>query len=121
MNSLKIMHLVNLCHFDIKIDNVGWSPTFKKLVFLDFGLTAAVPEPKGYKTLTDFKGTYNYCSPEMKKLYHLRESSYVDSYYNDLYCLRTTWKQIDHMKQIRVKTSLLFNNLQEYLKDLSFQ
>lgn len=81
------MHTFNICHFDIKTDNIGWSYTFKKLVFLDFGLTEAVFESKGFKTSTDFKGTFRYCSPEMKKLYHLKQPLLIDTYYNDLYSL----------------------------------
>ena len=43
---------------------------------------------------TRFKGSFNYCSPEMKKLFTLKEDGYVDFYYNDLHCLSRTWKNM---------------------------
>lgn len=92
MASLKVMHNLNICHFDIKLENVGWSEAYKKFVFLDFGLTQAVFEPKGYKTKTNFRGTFRYCSPEMRKLYYIKNSSLIDPYYNDLHSLQITLK-----------------------------
>lgn len=79
---------------DIKNDNVGWSPSFNKFVFLDFNLTKVVVEDIGYTTYSSFVGSYVYSSPEMKKLYFLRSKSYVDLYFNDLYGLRLTWQGI---------------------------
>lgn len=76
---------------DIKNDNVGWSPTFNKFVFLDFNLTKVIVEDIGYMTFSSFVGSYLYSSPEMKKLYFLRPKGYVDLYYNDLYGLHLTW------------------------------
>lgn len=46
------MHNLQICHLDIKYENIGWSATFKKFVFLDFGLSMIVNEPIGKKTLT---------------------------------------------------------------------
>lgn len=80
------MHSFNICHFDIKLDNIGWSSTFQKLVFLDFGMTEIIDVSQGYKKLITFRGTYNYCSAEMKKFYHLKVASFVDTYWNDLHC-----------------------------------
>ena len=96
--SLKIMHSFNICHFDIKVDNIGWSEAYKKLIFFDFGMTEVVDAPQGFKTKTNFKGTYNFCSPEMKKLYHLKTHSFVDAYYNDLHCLQFSWAQINNIR-----------------------
>ena len=92
------MHSLNICHMDIKPENVAWSEFFGKFVFLDFGFTSVLSEPAGNKSKTGFKGTYNYCSPEMKKLYYLKKQEYVDLYYNDLHCLELTWKQMDILR-----------------------
>ena len=78
---------MNICHKDIKYENIGFSKKHNKFVFLDFGFTKSLNEPLGYKSLTIYEGTFNYSSDEMKKLYFLREKGYVDLYYNDLHCL----------------------------------
>ena len=36
---LKIMHQHHIVHFDIKPDNIMFSPHFKKPVFIDFGFS----------------------------------------------------------------------------------
>ena len=87
LSLLKTMHSLRICHLDIKTENVGWSPAFQKFVFLDFSFTKIIKEKIGHKTFTGFYGTYNYCCPEMKKLFLLGEMSYVDLYLNDLYSL----------------------------------
>jgi serine/threonine protein kinase len=33
------MHQLNITHNDIKPDNIVYSPIFKKLVFIDFGMS----------------------------------------------------------------------------------
>ena len=40
--SLKILHSLQICHIDIKVDNIAWSPSFHKFVFLDFGFSKFV-------------------------------------------------------------------------------
>lgn len=86
------MHSLGICHLDIKKENIGWSETYKKLVFLDFSFTFNTKSEIGEKTNTGFAGTYSYCSPEMKKLYWLGTTSEIDLYYNDLFCLQRAWK-----------------------------
>lgn len=44
------MHILKIIHQDIKPDNIMYSPTFKKLVFIDFGGCLMVEEPLGLKT-----------------------------------------------------------------------
>lgn len=84
------MHMLGFYHGDIKYDNIGWSPKFKKFVFLDFGFSKFINEELGFKTASRFQGTYNYCSEEMKKLYISKKIAPVDLYYNDLHCLQRT-------------------------------
>ena len=56
------MHILKIIHRDIKPDNIMYSPTFKKLVFIDFGGCLIINEPLGAKTFTYFFGTTKYCS-----------------------------------------------------------
>lgn len=56
------MHSLNMVHSDIKETNIGYSPNFKKYVFIDFGISSILPEHLGEKSMTYFKGSYNYCS-----------------------------------------------------------
>lgn len=37
--SLLLMHKMNITHNDIKPQNIVYSPSLKKLVFIDFGLS----------------------------------------------------------------------------------
>jgi len=57
------MHRFNIVHFDIKPENIMFSPTFKKAVFIDFGLSEIIKESFGHKSLFKFRGTLEYCSP----------------------------------------------------------
>ena len=84
---LKTIHSLQICHLDIKIDNIGWSPSFQKFILLDFTFTKFVKQRIGYKSMTSFYGTFHYASLEMKKIFWLRKNSYVDLYYHDLYGL----------------------------------
>jgi serine/threonine protein kinase len=79
---------------DLKLENIGWSLSRGKLVFLDFNLSVIIGEKIGYKTLFGFVGTYNYSSPEMRKLFFLKSQSYVDLYYNDFHCLQKIWEKL---------------------------
>ena len=79
-----MLHHFQMVHCDIKCDNIGWSKTKWKYVILDYGFAGFISEQKGYKTLTKFRGTREYCSEEMQKTYFLKEPLHVDLYYNDL-------------------------------------
>jgi len=75
-------------HLDIKNTNIMYSPSLKELVFIDFGFSRVIEEQPGFKTMTKFLGSINYCSPEMVSLFSLRlERAYVDLYYNDMHSL----------------------------------
>ncbi len=78
--SLDILHSLQVVHRDIKPENIMWSPSFQKLVFIDFGLSEIVKERPGEKTLTSYVGSYSYCSPEMQKCFVLQKSRHVDLY-----------------------------------------
>lgn len=59
--SLQLMHSLNIIHGDIKLENVMWSSTFQKNVFIDFGLSRILKQSIGELTYTSFFGTYHYC------------------------------------------------------------
>ena len=60
--ALAFMHSFRITHSDIKKDNVMYSPSREKLVFIDFNCSSAVKEKPGFKTLTKFIGTPGWCS-----------------------------------------------------------
>jgi len=63
------MHQLSIVHVDIKIVNIMYSKSYKKIVFLDFGTSFCIKNKVGFKkTLNSFYGTYIYASREMKKL-----------------------------------------------------
>ena len=72
---------------DIKPPNIMLSPSLNKAVFIDFGFAEVLAEECGFKTMTSFRGTMFYTSPEMRKLY-LNVAGWVDLYYNDLFGLQ---------------------------------
>jgi serine/threonine protein kinase len=89
--NLRLMHNFKIIHFDIKPDNILFSPHFQKAVFIDFGLSEVIVEPLGFKTLVQFRGSPAYCSEEMSHLlgeYSIND--YVDAYHNDLHGLEKT-------------------------------
>jgi serine/threonine protein kinase len=57
------MHSLQLCHLDIKPENIAWSPYFNKFIFIDFGLSKYVNGPIGTKSKINFIGTFKYASP----------------------------------------------------------
>ena len=57
---LKKMHSLHIIHGDISTDNVMYSPSLKKFVFIDFGLSRILKEEKGEKTETFFFGKINF-------------------------------------------------------------
>lgn len=59
---LNMLHYFRLVHMDIKPENIMFSKTYEKLVFIDFGFSRVVNEEKGYKTKTQFHGSIRYCS-----------------------------------------------------------
>jgi serine/threonine protein kinase len=88
------LHALKIIHFDIKLENIAFSPAFDKYVFIDFGLSKIIRQSFGFKSLTSFRGTYSNCSPEMAALSNLDQSAFVDLYYNDNYAFRSVLKQL---------------------------
>lgn len=60
--NLRLMHSFNIIHFDIKPDNVLFSPHFQKAVFIDFGFSEVIAEPLGFKTSVGFRGSPGFSS-----------------------------------------------------------
>ena len=42
--NLLVMHSLKICHMDVSPKNIMFSPTFKKSVFIDFGLSNMLKE-----------------------------------------------------------------------------
>lgn len=56
------MHRLHFIHYDIKPENIMYSASFRKIVFIDFGLSTLIRENIGEKSATMFVGTINFCS-----------------------------------------------------------
>jgi serine/threonine protein kinase len=54
------MHILQIVHRDIKPQNILYSPTFKKLIFIDFGCAEVLNNKLGQLTFTNFQGTMNF-------------------------------------------------------------
>jgi serine/threonine protein kinase len=91
------MHEFKIIHFDIKPENLIYSDHFQKPVFIDFGLSEIINEEFGFKTLSAFRGTPNYCTPEMLQIMMERED-YADLYYNDVHGLKLVINEIHSKK-----------------------
>lgn len=91
-NDLKKMHFLKIIHGDIKPENIMWSPSYQKNIFIDFGMSKVVKENIGQKSFTSFFGTYNFCSEDMKKLLIDNSSGYADLYFNDIFALKKVFE-----------------------------
>jgi serine/threonine protein kinase len=60
--NMALLHWLHIVHRDIKPDNVMLSPSFRKPVFIDFGLSIIITENIGSTSLTHFTGSINFCS-----------------------------------------------------------
>jgi serine/threonine protein kinase len=90
---LRLMHDFGIVHTDVKPENVVWSESRQCAVFIDFGFSEAIREPRGQKTRSIFKGTPNYASPPMLALM-TEHVGHIDLYYNDAYALNLIVSQI---------------------------
>ena len=80
------LHRHKIVHMDIKPDNVMFSPTLNKLVFIDYGLSKIIDEEVGLKTLSTFQGTAQFLSREMMALLAKgnKAKGDIDLYFNEL-------------------------------------
>lgn len=87
--SLFIMHLFKIIHFDIKPGNIMFSRHYNKYVLIDFNLSDFPDIELGKKAEMTFRGTVKFCCPEMVHnfLTAKNEVKKVDPYYNDVFCL----------------------------------
>ena len=61
-----------------------YSPNLKKMVLIDFGISDALREKPGENTMTNFVGTYDFCSSDMRNLFYQKKSKRIDLYWNDV-------------------------------------
>ena len=61
--SLALMHKLHIVHQDIKPENIMYSPSKNRMVFIDFGLSTVIKEDIGMKKMTEFVGNIEHCSP----------------------------------------------------------
>lgn len=71
-----------------------FSPTFKKWVFIDFGLSNMLKEKVDEKSYTGFCGTYEFCSSDMVMLFRRRSEGLVNLYLNDVWGLKESLKKM---------------------------
>lgn len=81
---------MKIVHNDIKPGNIMFSQSYMKNVFIDFGISDILCQNYGEKTLTFFKGTFTFCSDEMKNIFEKSRLSMIDLYKNDVIMLEKT-------------------------------
>ena len=58
---MRKIHSLQLIHFDIKADNVCYSPSLNKHILIDYGLAMMIKQKVGEKTKTFFRGNIVNC------------------------------------------------------------
>ena len=89
-NILKMMRMLHLIHGDIKPDNILFSPGWKKIVLIDFGLAKFIRESVKEETETYFFGTPKFAGEEMNELLQYNAKGFVNLYKNDYQMLNKT-------------------------------
>ncbi len=67
--SLLRMHKLHLVHKDIKPENILFSETRNKYIYVDFGMTAFIKESFTQRSLSQYEGTLKYSSVKMRAIY----------------------------------------------------
>lgn len=65
INTLVYIHSQNICHRDIKPDNILYDHTNKKIKIIDFGISKKIIERDTKKDMLTITGTLYYRAPEM--------------------------------------------------------
>ena len=91
LSRLRQLHLV---HADIKPENIMYSPGWKNIVLIDFGLAMFIKEKVDQETETYFVGTPKFAGKEMKELHNSKKSGFVNLYKNDYQMLINTSKKL---------------------------
>lgn len=60
--AVKIAHFFRLIHYDIKPENICFSPKQDRLVFIDFGFSEFSSVELGEMQMMSFKGSFFYAS-----------------------------------------------------------
>ena len=81
-------------HRDVKVANFLWSSSKNKYVLIDYGLSKVIQEEENQKSYVGFAGSYNYCSPEIKKLYFIKERNWVNLYESDYYAMSVLLQEL---------------------------
>ena len=96
----------------MKEKNIGWSPTFQRWVFLDFGFAKVLKAEIGLCVWSKFIGTFNFTINELQSAYYLNESKLIDFYYNDLHGLEIVLSMMKEPseKKNELKGDIFFSN-----------
>ena len=91
---LSILRQLHIVHADIKPDNILYSPGWKNVVLVDFGLAMIVKESVNEETETGFFGTPYFAGEEMKYLHEYKRKGFVNLYKNDHQSLLKTGEKM---------------------------
>ena len=97
LSKLRQLHLV---HVDIKPGNILYSPGWRKIVLVDFGLATFIKESVEERRETYFIGTPHYAGKEMKELFEEKKSGFVNLYKNDYQMLLKTARRLFSVKEM---------------------
>ena len=91
---LSVMRQLHLVHADIKPENILYSPGWRKIVLVDFGLSMFVKQSVDEETETYFIGTPKYAGKEMQELCKQKKSGFINLYRNDYQMFINTSKSL---------------------------
>lgn len=104
---VRVMHLLQLIHKDIKPANILFSPAVNDFVLIDFVISCPVAEEQGFQTKSYREGTSSYMSPDMLKI-KKGSSEFVDLYYNDQWAVCISINKLEtEFNQLAVSASVV--------------